>query len=364
MQHLVSGVRVLFAGQYWPGANTLYIARAFENCGAIVRILNESSIYPAEWWSLPARLVRRALGPLIRYEWNRQMREMVKEFRPDLVYLSNAGFADLSTLREIRASGIPILCFYHDVSWNRPGDDFIDKVGMFDLVSTTRRWQEPLLWKAGARQVKIVRFAYDDWAHRPLALTLRAREPYEADISFIATCEPHRARELERLVSSAFPYRFRLWGGYWDRLGKDSPLQNYWQKRVVHEQEIPVIYAATKIALHWVGHEPEGDDPMLRLGDQHNSRTFQIPACGGALMMAQRTEEHLRFFKEDEEAVYFGDVDELKEKLAYWIDPSRDERRRAIVNAARDRCVKEDYTYVPVVAEYLMHFGLSSTRPV
>ena len=80
-----TGVRVLFAGQYWPGANTLYIARAFEDCGAIVRILNETSIYPAEWWSRPGKLIRKALMPLIRREWNSQLLELSEKFKPDLI---------------------------------------------------------------------------------------------------------------------------------------------------------------------------------------------------------------------------------------------------------------------------------------
>ena len=76
------------------------------------------------------------------------------------------------------------------------------------------------------------------------------------------------------------------------------------------------------------------------------------------MMLAQRTDEHRQFFAEDAEAVYFDDVRELKEKLAYWLDPSRDEARRSIAAAARRRCLKEDYSYVPVVKRYLEYFGL------
>lgn len=75
-------------------------------------------------------------------------------------------------------------------------------------------------------------------------------------------------------------------------------------------------------------------------------------------MLAQRTEEHQRFFEEDEEAVYFDDEYELKEKVGYWLDPSRDKTRREMVAAARQRCLREDYTYRPVVRSYLEHFGL------
>ena len=75
-------------------------------------------------------------------------------------------------------------------------------------------------------------------------------------------------------------------------------------------------------------------------------------------MVAQRSGEHLQFFKEDEEAVYFKDIPELREKLAYWLDPARDDARLQMAAAARARCLKEDYTYVPVVQRLLQHFDL------
>jgi len=366
MNKKTTGVRVLFAGQYWPGANTLYIARAFETCGAIVRLLNESSIYPAEWWSVGGKAARKALMPLIRYEWNQQLLDLVDNFKPDLIYLSNAGFVTRRTLERIRSSGIPIICFYHDVTWNRPGDRFIDKVGFFDLVSTTRAWQEPLIREAGGRAVKVVRFGYDPLAHRPLAPEARAIERYRSDVTLIATYETNRAKQLEQLVVGGFHHVFRLWGGFWGKhLPPSSALLPFWQGRWVHEQEIPVIYATAKVALHWVRIEPESNDPMMRVGDQHHSRSFQIPACGGALMLAQRTEEHLRFFEEDKEAVYFSGVDELKDKLEYWLDPAQDQARRKIVATARERCLCQDYSYRPVVCEYLEYFDLPiSTDPM
>jgi spore maturation protein CgeB len=99
----------------------------------------------------------------------------------------------------------------------------------------------------------------------------------------------------------------------------------------------------------------------MKKGDQHNSRTFQIAACGGAIMLAQRTDEHTWFFEEDKEALFFGDMPELKSKLAEWLDPKRDNDRRRMAEAARARCIKENYTYDPVADSFLRHFGLPST---
>ena len=356
-----TGVRVLFAGQYWPGANTLYIARAFEQCGAIVQIVNDTSIQP-EWTTKQGRIVRRALRKaIIEKEWNEQLLWWTERFQPDLIYISGADFCWTSTLETIRRRAIPIVCFYHDVQWeDHQGSRFSQNISYFDLVATTRSWQEAEFRGAGARDVSIVRFGFDPLVHRPVEIAPLAMERYGADVTFIGTHESHRAKELESLVSVSFPYQFRLWGGYWERLPQNSPLRRYWQEHHVHESEIPIIYAASKVALHWVGWEPYGTDAALRKGDQHNSRTFQIAACGGALMVAQRTAEHMRFFAEDEEVILFDSVQELAKKLLYWTASEQDEERQRIANNARMRCLAEDYSYVPVVRSYLDRFGLPS----
>jgi spore maturation protein CgeB len=171
-------------------------------------------------------------------------------------------------------------------------------------------------------------------------------------VTFLGTKEAQRCADLERLVSNVFPYDFRLWGSSWNQV---PSVKKYWQGRDVNEQEIPVIYAASKVALHWLGWEPHGVDRELQRGDQHNSRTFQIAACGSALMLAQRTEEHLRFFEEDKEAVFFDDVTELREKLDCWLSPENGVKRKRIAQAARERCFKEDYSWKPVVGKFLEH---------
>jgi hypothetical protein len=285
--------------------------------------------------------------------------KMVENFTPDLVYITNADFCWPKTLESIRKRSVPIMCFYHDPPWkDRPGSRFSENIMLFDLVATTRRWHEAEFRAAGAKAVSVVRFGYEPLAHFPVEAGGMATERYGADIVFIGSYRAHRSRELHSLVTKNFHYSFRLWGNDWVSLPPGSPIRMYWQGRDVHEQEIPIIYASSKLALHWINWEPNSKDPALQRGDQHNSRTFQIAACGGAMMVAQRTEEHKNFFKEGAEAVYFDDVKELREKLAYWLDPGQQEVRKRIAAAARARCLSEDYSYVPVVRSFLKFFGL------
>jgi spore maturation protein CgeB len=355
-----SGIRIVLTGQHSPGSNSLYIARALERCGATIRFLDDSRVFP-DWRNKRNRGLRRLLlKTVIEPEWNRQLLTLVSQMRPQLVYITNADYCYRTTLQSIRNAGIPVMCFYHDVSWkDRQGSRFSDCIDLFDLVSTTRQWHMPEFKASGAKAVSVVRFGFEPAVHRPVEPTSQDISYYGSDAALIATCEDQRREDCEQLLSGAAAnLRLDIWGHHWNTLPQSSPARSYWRGRDAQEQEIPVIYACTKVALHWIAWEKSDRDPAMRAGDQHNSRTFQIAACGGAMMLAQRTGEHSSLFKEDEEAVFFSDVEELREKLAWWLDPAREDRRRAMASAARQRCLTEDYSYGPVVRRFLSHFDL------
>lgn len=72
--------------------------------------------------------------------------------------------------------------------------------------------------------------------------------------------------------------------------------------------------------------------------DAFTTRSFEIPAAG-AMLLAERTDEHRALFEEGREAEFFGDEEELRDKLRYYL--GQEPARRRIAEAGRARALAQ-----------------------
>jgi spore maturation protein CgeB len=85
--------------------------------------------------------------------------------------------------------------------------------------------------------------------------------------------------------------------------------------------------------------------------DETSTRTYEIPAVGG-FMLHQRSPELLELFGEGKEVATFGSVQELAEKIDYYL--AHPEEREATAAAGHRRCVPA-YSY-DVRMEYILGY--------
>jgi hypothetical protein len=69
-------------------------------------------------------------------------------------------------------------------------------------------------------------------------------------------------------------------------------------------------------------------------------RTFEIPMSGG-LQIASRTNEILEYFEENKEIILYDDMDELVEKLDFYLAPDKVIFREELKQSARKRAIAE-----------------------
>ncbi|MCC6975911.1 MAG: glycosyltransferase [Anaerolineae bacterium] len=351
-----TGVRVLQVGAFLPGSDCVHFWRAFQAAGVVARPIADERLFP-EWGGAALRAARRLILPLIRRAWNERLLAEVHLFRPDLVFISNGHYAQSETLNHIRAQGIPLMCFYHDAELY-PNSPFMANLPHYDLIASTCGWHRERFLEAGAKAVMTVRYGFDPEVHQPVRVSTQDRAYYGSDAVFVGSHWVPRARAFEAIFNADSAPRLTLWGGRWDQLPPHSPLHPCWRGREAAEPELPIIYGTAQAAIQYPKRDPDHPNRDLRLGDQHNPRTFQIAACGGAILVATRTSEHQAFFEEDQEAVFFDSPAELRQKLIYWTAPAQESSRRQMASAARSRCLSADYSYAPVIRQYLDFFSL------
>ncbi|MCD4650288.1 MAG: glycosyltransferase [Candidatus Cloacimonetes bacterium] len=194
----------------------------------------------------------------------------------------------------------------------------------------------------GLRNFSYLPMAADESQHRELRLAKEERDHFGADVAFMGAAYPNRLRLFAELTN----YNLKLWGIGWEQ----NPLlqkhvQNNGQR--VSIIETVKIYSSTKININL--HSAMGDSILEEDGDFVNPRTFEIMACGGFQLVDKR--KYLpELFVEGEEIVTFSGLEDLKEKIDYYL--THEDERMRIANNGR-RKVLNNHTYTHRIEEML-----------
>lgn len=145
------------------------------------------------------------------------------------------------------------------------------------------------------------------------------------------------SRYRKGIIKGLLPFNIRLYG---DKGWKKVASRKYcgW---IDNRYELPILYNATKINLNV-------NLPRSAFLDNLNMRSFDIPACGG-FMLTNFRHDLLRLFREDEIA-YFKNMDELQEKVRFYLENPKE--RQAIAERGQARVLKE-HTFIHRMKEIL-----------
>src|SRR6185436_2742196 len=128
---------------------------------------------------------------------------------------------------------------------------------------------------------------------RPLELTEEERRNFGAEVGFVGQYERERADALVALSGAGIPVT--AWSWDWD-LRRHRHLNLDVRRRFLDGLDYARAVNAARINLGFLRKVNR---------DLQTTRSIEIPACGGFLL-AERTDEHRRLFREGEEAEFFG----------------------------------------------------------
>lgn len=163
---------------------------------------------------------------------------------------------------------------------------------------------------------------------------------YKSDICFVGFPYPERIKDIQHLVMNT-SYKIQVVGKWKFPLYKLRRNQNLnIHEGWVEPQNVCEFYNGAKIVLNT--HRPfnlqQNMNKLGIVGKSINNRTFDVASCASFQLIEYRDDlkEH---FVEGEEIVAFKSINDLLEKVHYYIE--NDGERNHIANKARERVLKE-----------------------
>ena len=330
---MTPSLRILYVGPLVTGSTCRHRLVALRNLGHDVVEVDQlpgdlARVHDSFGW----RVQRRLFGDRDDSRLNVRMLEVPRGFAPDVVWVDKGLTVEPATLIALRER------WPEAIQLNYSGDDMFNPrnqtatwrgcLPLYDLCVTTKSFNVPELKAAGAREVQFVDKGFSPEVHRPHQVTPELRERLGGDVGFVGWPEAARERSIRHLARNGI--EVRIWGP-WPRHQSAPNIRI--EGRPVWEDEYAQALSSFRINLGFLRRANR---------DLQTTRSVEIPACGGFLL-AERTPEHERLFRENVEAVFFSDDDELLEKVRYYL--AHDDERARIAAAGYRRCIDDGYAY-------------------
>jgi spore maturation protein CgeB len=360
-------MKILFVGQLAEGQTTRMRMETLIELGHQIAPFSSQSV-----WNKYSRLSRQIqqkanFGPAI-IQLNRTIITLAKEQKPDLLWGEKQEYLWPDTLTELRRIGVRLLHYtpdpYFSLKWKRTG--LMDAcMPLFDYVVTSKQYELDEYQRV-CQKVIYTPLGYAEKVHRPvLPVRRQDRLLYSSEVAFLGGWEPRRETLLHEVAKTGC--KLKIWGYSWDHLqdgrwtlrralrlrllagnwdfnlNRDPRLANARQGEEVYGDAYAWALSGASIGIGFLRHI---------CPDQHTTRTFEIPACG-SMLLADRTDEHNSFFEEGKEAEFFSSVDELIDKVRFYL--ANNTIREQVAMKGYQRCVRSGYSYKQRLIEVLSH---------
>lgn len=265
-----------------------------------------------------------------------RMREEVialaRDTEPDLAFffLFTDQF-DPATIEAVgRAGGCPTVNWFADDHWRFEG--FTRHLApAFDLAVTTDPDSLPKYALLADTRVHLSQWACNRYSYGRVTSELRH------DVTFVGQPHGDRKQTVASLGVAGFPVD--CWGFGWPAgpIEHAEMVEVFASSRInlslSNSSAVPGLIPRLRRLLHF--NPPPPRPPQIK------GRNFEVPGCGGFLL-TERVPHLERYFELDREVAVFDGVDDLLDKVRYWL--GHDEERQQVADAGYRRVLSE-HTY-------------------
>ncbi len=289
-----------------------------------------------------------------------QLTELLAEYywaevqtqRPDICFFNAQSPSTLDVLARIKALGIPtVFGFVEDYSRFPYWQTIAPAVDYFCTIQKGNFHEQ--LMQILANPVYLPMAAQPS-VHRVTSLSAEEQVYYGSDVSFMGAGYPNRHSLFGQLTD----YQLKIWGTDWENNSRLAPYVMNNAARVSIDETVK-IYNAAKININL--HSSMQAAYIENGGDFVNPRTFEILACGGFQLVDKR-QLLPELLTDGEDLVCFDTLDDLKEKIDYYL--ANPQERQAI--AAQGAKTVSTYHSYEHRLSYLLHLLVNqqTSKPV
>ena len=249
---------------------------------------------------------RYQAGPAIRAV-NSFIAEHLTESHYDLIWVDKAILITKEITKILRAKGIKLVHYTPDTAFfgNR-SKRFYDSIDLYDFLVTTKSFEiEDYRQKVSDSKIIVTTQGFDGVVHKPV----NSFKEKVYRVAFVGLCEPAREKIIQYLIDNESTVVVA--GFKWDAFQRKNEKNKYfgYSGRSLWNTAYTSLLSSSFFSLGLVS---------KRFPELHTTRTFEIPACGTALV-TERNPETSSFFSE-RDAIFYSDPAELVAKIRYYRD--------------------------------------------
>ncbi|MBC5991623.1 CgeB family protein [Pontibacter cellulosilyticus] len=277
---------------------------------------------------------RYNIGPLIK-NINQYIKHNLQSNAYDLVWVDKAKFVTPETAKLLRNAARMLVHFTPDPAFAYHRSTlFYKHIHLYDLCVTTKSYEIANYYDAGVKELLLTSQGYDPSVHKPITDTAKS------GVCFLGHFEEERGEIIQELLNNEITVKLAgiKWGSF-ARKNCDNKYLVYYGDGVYGDKYAKLI-SGSLIGLgllsKWV--------PEL-----HTTRTFEIPACGTALL-TEVNKETRQFFTE-EEAIFFDNSSQIPSLIKYYLENNAE--LSAIAQRGSKRVLSSGYDYRSIVETIL-----------
>jgi spore maturation protein CgeB len=322
-------LKILYVGPLDERSSALYRLWALERAGQQVVPLDAGKFSGT---GLTGKVEFRlgttlGIGPAVT-RFNREVLQMARESRPDVMWGDKLLFLLPKTLDALRDMGVTTVNYCIDNPFGPRRDAgwgvYMKCIPHYDLHVVQRDQNVCDYKERGARHVLKIQTAYEPTLQFPPPEGWSDRDR-DREVSFIGTPYDERPEFLLRLKRE-FGIPLIVTGArwIWERRMRPDAMREVFQGDEIFLAEYREAIWRSKINLSFLTHSNR---------DEFAHKSFEIAGCGGFLL-AERSAGHMERFVEGEEAVFFTGAEECAVQIRRYLP---DEAARARIAAAGHR---------------------------